>query len=243
MKAGDADPVHVEQFLQRLAGAKSPLAVQECLQAISRRYGFDNFYTCIFPAAGHTAPTAVMGDFPQPFLEQYIAREWWRDDPVALLNQRRMTPYSWRDAPATTPEMQTFREILARSGAMDGLVIPWHIPDSWSGFCSFSVSGRNMLPDVPLPELQYLVIHAADALHRLQHRREHPRLTPRQVQCVILVAQGKSDWVAGQLLGLSPATIHKYLEQAKARYGVSSRTELVVRALHDKQISFADLLN
>lgn len=68
-------------------------------------------------------------------------------------------------------------------------------------------------------------------------------LTPRQRQCTILAGRGKSDWVSGQLLGLAPATVHKYLEQAKARYGVSSRTELVVRALHDGHIDFQDLID
>ena len=59
----------------------------------------------------------------------------------------------------------------------------------------------------------------------------------------MLVARGKSNWVAGQLLGLSDQTVHKYVEAAKARYGVATRTELVVRALNDGQISFADVLH
>jgi LuxR family quorum-sensing system transcriptional regulator CciR len=45
------------------------------------------------------------------------------------------------------------------------------------------------------------------------------------------------------LLGLSPDTVHKYLESAKRRYGVSSRTELVVRALYDGQLSFNDVIH
>ena len=59
----------------------------------------------------------------------------------------------------------------------------------------------------------------------------------------MLAAKGKSNWVSGQLLGLSPDTVHKYLESAKRRYGVSSRTELVVRALFDGQLSFNDIIN
>lgn len=69
-----------------------------------------------------------------------------------------------------------------------------------------------------------------------------PKLTPRQRDCVVLAARGKSSWVSGQLLGLSADTVHKYLESAKRRYGVSSRTELVVRTLHDGQLSFEDVM-
>jgi LuxR family quorum-sensing system transcriptional regulator CciR len=48
--------------------------------------------------------------------------------------------------------------------------------------------------------------------------------------------------VTGKLLGLTEGTVHKYLEAAKRRYGVSSRTELVVRALYDGHLSFADVM-
>ena len=59
----------------------------------------------------------------------------------------------------------------------------------------------------------------------------------------MLAAQGKSDWHIGQLLGLSSDTAHQHIETAKRRYGVASRTQLVVRALFDQQITFADTLS
>ncbi|WP_273461893.1 response regulator transcription factor [Sandarakinorhabdus limnophila] len=71
---------------------------------------------------------------------------------------------------------------------------------------------------------------------------EGPKLTQRQLDCLVLAARGKSNWVAGQLLGLSGGTVHKYLEAAKTRYGVATRTELVVRALFDGQLSFAGVM-
>jgi DNA-binding CsgD family transcriptional regulator len=45
-------------------------------------------------------------------------------------------------------------------------------------------------------------------------------LCPRQVECIALVAQGKSDWEIGQILGLSRDTVHEYVESARRRYGV-----------------------
>jgi LuxR family quorum-sensing system transcriptional regulator CciR len=36
--------------------------------------------------------------------------------------------------------------------------------------------------------------------------------------------------------------VHQHLEAAKRRYDVASRTQLVVRALFDSQITFADVL-
>ena len=69
-----------------------------------------------------------------------------------------------------------------------------------------------------------------------------PQLTPRQRDCVALVAQGKSDWEIGQLLGISESTVHKHIEDAKRRFGVSTRIQLVVRSLFDARLSFADVM-
>jgi LuxR family quorum-sensing system transcriptional regulator CciR len=69
------------------------------------------------------------------------------------------------------------------------------------------------------------------------------RLSPRQLDCVILAGRGKSDRDVGQLLGISGQTVHQHMEEAKRRYGVATRQQLIVRALFDSQITFADLMN
>ena len=69
------------------------------------------------------------------------------------------------------------------------------------------------------------------------------RLSPRQLDCVILAGRGKSDRDVGQLLGISGQTVHQHIEEAKRRYHVATRQQLIVRALFDSQITFADLMN
>jgi DNA-binding CsgD family transcriptional regulator len=124
--------------------------------------------------------------------------------------------------------------------------IPFHGPadESAAGWCLLRIATNGLPAALARTAMQYLAFHAFEALRQSRLRRPvEPRLTKRQLQCMVLAARGKSDWIAGAILGLSPATVHKYLEQAKARYGVSSRTELVVRALHDGEIGFSDLMD
>ena len=84
---------------------------------------------------------------------------------------------------------------------------------------------------------------AARRLAKQQRRLSSKQLSPRQRECVILVAQGKSNWEIGTILGLSPVTIAHYLTDARSRYDVTSRQQLVVRALLDGEISFAEILS
>ena len=74
---------------------------------------------------------------------------------------------------------------------------------------------------------QYLGCFAFQAARRLieMHAAVKPaieeaqqRLSPRQLDCVILAGRGKSDRDVGQLLGISGQTVHQHMEEAKRRY-------------------------
>src|SRR5690606_4199677 len=70
-----------------------------------------------------------------------------------------------------------------------------------------------------------------------------PLLTARECQCLELAAQGKGDWDISQLLGISEHTVHKHVEAAKRRLGVSTRTQAIVWAVQHRAICFGDVVN
>jgi DNA-binding CsgD family transcriptional regulator len=67
-------------------------------------------------------------------------------------------------------------------------------------------------------------------------------LTRHERQCLELAAQGKSDWVAGRILGISERTVHNHIEHAKRRLGVATRVQAIVHALVSRQIAFGDVI-
>jgi LuxR family quorum-sensing system transcriptional regulator CciR len=99
------------------------------------------------------------------------------------------------------------------------------------------------LPAESFAAAHYVAALALDAAHRVDRvQPARPRLTPRQRDCMVLAAQGKSEWEIGRLLGISESTVHKHIEDAKRRFGVSTRIQLVVRGLAEARLSFADIL-
>ncbi|WP_368039913.1 response regulator transcription factor [Sphingomonas bacterium] len=56
-------------------------------------------------------------------------------------------------------------------------------------------------------------------------------LTGREIACLRLVAQGLSDSAIGAALRIAPSTAHEFVEKAKARLRVRSRTKLVAIAV------------
>jgi|HubBroStandDraft_1064217.scaffolds.fasta_scaffold00074_39 DNA-binding response OmpR family regulator len=62
-------------------------------------------------------------------------------------------------------------------------------------------------------------------------------LTPREADVLVWIARGKSNRDIGAILGLSPRTVNKHLEQIYAKLGIENRASaaaLVVRALNNR---------
>ncbi len=64
---------------------------------------------------------------------------------------------------------------------------------------------------------------------------ERPRpvrsaLTPRQLECLLWVEQGKSSSDIGVILGLSPETVNEHVGEACRRLNVRTRIQAVVIA-------------
>jgi len=68
-----------------------------------------------------------------------------------------------------------------------------------------------------------------------------PQLTPRQRQCLVLVAKGKTDRQIGRKLRISSETVHKHVEAAKKNYKANSRVQLVIRALVARELTLREI--
>jgi LuxR family quorum-sensing system transcriptional regulator CciR len=175
-------------------------------------------------------------------------------------------PFLWSDILRLVAMSDAQRDHLSEAvaaGVGAAISVPIHRPmlanepanesgsySRFAGLCSFLMKNGAPLPLGSLAAAHYIGALAFDAAEQLRHaavtpspfRHTAPRLTPRQRDCVVLVAQGKSDWEIGRLLGISESTVHKHIEDAKRRFVVSTRIQLVVRSLFDARLSFSDVM-
>ena len=56
-------------------------------------------------------------------------------------------------------------------------------------------------------------------------------LTPREIECLELAADGKSEWEISRILGISEHTSEKHLLNAKTKLGAVNRTQAVAVAI------------
>ncbi len=64
------------------------------------------------------------------------------------------------------------------------------------------------------------------------HLRQHFGLTQRESEVLLWIARGKSNRDIGDILGLSPRTVNKHLEQVYTKLGVENRASAAIKATH-----------
>jgi LuxR family transcriptional regulator, quorum-sensing system regulator CciR len=218
------------------------------LGEITRELGFDHFALLDHASLGATGRGLLRIDnYPEAWVEEIVVRDYAADDPVHLASRRTNAGFRWCDIGSLIRIERRHADILERSrrfGLGSGMTVPANVPGEPSASCSFVVRAGLELPAARLHCAELIGAHALSAARRLRPEapRQRPHLSRRELQCLRLVALGKTDWEIAQILGLSPHTTSQYVKSARAAYDTVSRTQLVVHGLRDAWISFEDAI-
>ena len=214
------------------------------LEDATRELGF-HFYA-LLDHAGLARPSAGVlriDNYPEDWAAEFFSHGYAADDPVHFASRRTNIAFAWSELGRLIKLERRHSWILARSrhfGLGPGLTMPANVPGEPSASCSFAVRAGSELPPGPLHSAALIGAHALCAARRLRHRATRPHLSRREIQCLRLVAFGKTDWEIAQILRLSPHTASQYVKRARAAYDTISRTQAVVSALRDGWIGFED---
>ncbi|HET7083926.1 MAG TPA: LuxR C-terminal-related transcriptional regulator [Rhizomicrobium sp.] len=246
---GRARPRIVQDFASASRGARDMTRLRALLGEAVWALGFHHFL--LQGAAGQV----WLADLPPVWKVAGIPSS----DAVLMTASQSYAPFLWSDISrliALTPAQSDFMDAAHNAGVGAAVTVPIHRArgsdqggsySDFAGCCSFMMKTGMALPLSSLAAAHYVGALAFDAAENLRQAGpadtpHGPHLTPRQRDCVVLVAQGKSDWEIGQLLGISESTVHKHIEDAKRRFAVSTRIQLVVRSLFDARLTFADVM-
>ena len=239
----------VDRFASNAAECADLEELRTLLEAVTDELGFDYFallhHSSLDPGR---QPGLRIDNYPGAWAEEMVAGNLARADPVHLSSQRTSSAFGWAELGSMVHLGQREKAILDRSryyGIGDGLTVPANIPREPSGSCSFAVRSGRELPHQRLLCAELVGAHAfraARRIMRLPKASEPPRLSAREVECLRLVAAGKTDWEVAAILGISVETARQYVKRARAAYDVATRTQLVVHGLRDGLVSFEEAI-
>jgi DNA-binding CsgD family transcriptional regulator len=199
----------------------------------------------------HSSEQVMVINYPKSWVEYYSEMRLHRIDPVFRRADRTRDPFFWDDSifrQSITASQQRMLRSARQFGVVNGYTIPIHGPS----FASATPASCSLVPDGARRDLkcylaaqlmaQYLFDRTAQLQRVGEPIEEIPLLARRERECLELVALGKSDEDVGKVLGISPATAHGYIENAKRRFGLSSRVQAVVYAAGTRQITLGEIL-
>ena len=210
-----------------------------------------------FACCSHVDPlrpprgAVVLHNYPAEWMRAFSELDFYYIDPVFHYANRSLTPFFWDAdefrAELTAPQLEIMAE-ARRFGIEHGYTVPIHAPRSPGAYRA----SCSVVPDSPgVPADCYLAVQLTSTYMYAALSLEAEAklgscaargLTRRERQCLELAAQGKSDWVAGRILGISERTVHNHIEHAKRRLGVATRVQAIVHALVSRQIAFGDVI-
>lgn len=242
---GLSDLVVIEE---RLRAAVTIDEISIVLGLVARNLGF-TFHALVHHVDFTRPPDEFLflQNYPPAWVSAYARSGLYRYDPAQRLAATRPASFAWADLGHVTPlsrDELRLMEAARRAGLGEGFTVPLHALGERAASCSFACEAGACLPVAVLPVAVFTAHTAFAAVFDLLHpdRAGRPiRLTPRQLDCVRLMAQGKSDWEAGQILGLAQSTVTEHLQTARASIGVARRTQLAVAAVSYGLLGFDEI--
>ena len=240
----------VGEFADRANGVADIDTLSSLVEAAARDLGFRYFALVQHVDLAHPPPRFLfVQNYPSAWVETFRAGGLHRLDPAQRLAAQRVGSFTWADLPLLTRLTSAQGRMLdeaRRAGLGAGFTVPLHAPGERIASCSFVAADGREIPERTLLAAEliaHIAFRTAFGLLRPSGMRNRPQLTPRQQECVALMAQGKSDWEIGAIMGLSEETVTKYLNAARLRFGVARRTQLALAAVSHGQLSLDELIS
>jgi LuxR family quorum-sensing system transcriptional regulator CciR len=239
-----------EEFVEMVSGAGSPEDLTACLEKITARMGYDYFALTHHVDILTVPHRAIrLHNYPGDWVEYFDVNALGAADPIHRASQRTAVGFPWNRVGAMIPLTRDDHRILSLAnehGIGEGFTVPANVPGEAHGSCSFAMAAGRRLPEHNAALAQLAGAFAFEGARRVYGVWQPlpvpaPTLTDRQRECLIWAARGKTDWETSRILGISEETVAQHIRQACDRYGVQRRTSLMIHALFDGTISFADI--
>lgn len=171
------------------------------------------------------------------WVERYKASRYVEIDPAIQVGMRRMLPIDWAEFNRNDQRVrQMFGEANEFGLGSHGLSLPVHGRHGDRALMSITsdVDQREWqsLRLQYMRDFQLLALHIHQAVLRLSGAQpaEGVSLSPRERECLLWIAEGKTYWETAMILGLSEHTVRCYLESARHKLGAANNTHAVNKA-------------
>ncbi len=241
--------MNVQEFAEKVRNTPHLRDFSACIASTLDHLGFQRHAYVAFMARSEPH---ILDNYPSAYREHFIENDYVYIDPVLMGTKRSLLPFKWSKESRVfceklplSPKQRRILEEGSEFGINRGIAIPIHLVQG-----SFGVLVANS--DVPAPELdklwqdkalelQLYALHIHEAYQEIASLPtddfEAP-LSPRERECLQLLAAGKDLWSVSEILSLSLDTVRNYLRSARRKLRVTNTMHAVVKAMHNGLIGY-----
>jgi len=231
-------------FIERMERAPDAVGVERCLLDLAGLFGFTSVFGGVVPTPetprSEIASRVLLQRMPSEWTKRYNERGYLFRDPIVSHLQNARAPFTWDDAYEVcgrSADVRLIRGEATEFGLRYGHVVP--IPTLDGSIAAISFGGSD--PETSAEAKDALTFAASYAIGRFLHVPRQSvdaavRVTPREIDCLLWAAEGKSDWDIATILGISRFTVLKHIRSARDKLDAANRTHAVVKAIRQHLI-------
>jgi DNA-binding CsgD family transcriptional regulator len=230
-----------QKFIESTNGSHNSEEVFKTYAEAMGKFGFDRICYSLLtdhPSLELNAGHGILRNYSEDWMKHYIDNGYVGIDPVPSFCFKTNRPFKWEWLTKNVPLKRAALKVMeeAREAQLlDGLAIPIHgLSSELAGVGMASSSGKtNISPDeVYMIRALTLQFHLSfTEKETAAEKIRHIYLTPREREVLSWAAEGKSDQVISEIVGLSYATIRFHMSNIFLKLEVNERTLAVMKAV------------
>jgi DNA-binding CsgD family transcriptional regulator len=236
----------IERFIEDTNKAKSSQEATRIFECALAYYGYDRFcYSLItaHPSLGLDAGHGVARNYPDDWMSYYEANHYEKKDPVPKHCFTTCRPFTWDSlsrAGSLKPEQQRVMDEARTAGLLEGIAIPICGQNGELAGVGMASSSGGICPEINLLDklralaMQYHLVYTElekDDPPARDTSIENVHLSEREKEILLWAAQGKSDSVIGDIIGVSHSTIRFHMKNIFRKLNANERTLATVKAI------------
>jgi DNA-binding CsgD family transcriptional regulator len=234
--------MNLEEFISKTNGAASQEEVFTLYRQALSDLGYDSVVYSLLtdhPSIGKKAGHGVMGNYPGDWMEYYMKKGYFYQDPIPKHAFSTNEAYTWEHVVETctiTTKQKRLMHEAQEANLYSGAAVAIYGPNFEVAGVGLASSLGGIKPDADLlcfiRALSHQFHYAYSQFDRLDRDRKGSVLiTPREREILSYSAEGKSIPVIASILSISINTVNFHLKNTYRKLNVSTRQTAVVKAI------------
>lgn len=231
----------VERFIEATNAAQSSGQAFSFFESALAEMGYDRIcYSLItdHPSSGMPAGHGIMRNYPEDWMKHYLANDYVEKDPVPRHCFSAIFPFTWGELVGSgrlSPDQHRVMNEANEARLLDGIAVPLHgMNGELAGVGIASSAGgvqpdKTMLRKIGAMASQFHLVYTEKEFRR--NSAKMPHLTGREREILVWAAEGKSDGVVAEILGITHSAVRFHMNNIFRKLDANERTLAVVKAI------------